>query len=283
MSDQVRTTEPVTSPAGRRRDRRRRPAPRPGDRRRPRGCGRDRGAGRRLRRHPASATATRARPPRRPRPAPPAAAEPQPRAAAAEPLRRPAAPAQTQLDPALQTKPEVKAGTGDVTELKVTPLIKGTGPAVKAGQQLTVNYVGVTYTDGKEFDSSWKSGQPAQFPVGVGQLIKGWDQGLVGVPVGSRVQLDIPADTGLRREPDRRPPGRRPALRGRHPAGPVGRRPGQSSGTTRSSCRGRPAAAGRSSTVYFRSRSAVDQLVDRAGAPRPPRPARAPAGPWSPC
>jgi peptidylprolyl isomerase len=88
----------------------------------------------------------------------------------------------------------VAAGKGDVTALKVTPVIKGTGPVVKAGQQLAVNYVGVTYKDGKEFDSSWKSGQPAQFPVGVGQLIKGWDEGLVGVPVGSRVQLDIPAD-----------------------------------------------------------------------------------------
>lgn len=102
--------------------------------------------------------------------------------------------AQTQLDPALQAPPKVTAGKGKVTELKVTPIIKGTGPAVKAGQQLTVNYVGVFYKDAKEFDSSWTSGQPAQFPVGVGQLIKGWDEGLIGVPVGSRVQLDVPAD-----------------------------------------------------------------------------------------
>jgi peptidylprolyl isomerase len=122
----------------------------------------------------------------------PAAAEPQPEQPSAAPPADP--PAQTQLDPALQTKPKVSAGKGDVTELKVTPVIKGTGPEVKAGQQLAVNYVGVTYKDGKEFDSSWKTGQPAQFPVGVGQLIKGWDEGLVGVPVGSRVQLDIPAD-----------------------------------------------------------------------------------------
>ena len=121
--------------------------------------------------------------------------------AAADPQGQPSAPpagdqqqAQTQLDPALQTKPKVAAGKGDVTALKVTPVIKGTGPAVKAGQQLAVNYVGVTYSDGKEFDSSWTTGQPAQFPVGVGQLIKGWDEGLIGVPVGSRVQLDIPAD-----------------------------------------------------------------------------------------
>jgi peptidylprolyl isomerase len=122
----------------------------------------------------------------------PAAAEPQPEQPSAAPPAEPQA--QTQLDPALQTKPKVTAGKGDVRELKVTPVIKGKGPVVKAGQQLAVNYVGVTYKDGKEFDSSWKGGQPAQFPVGVGQLIKGWDEGLVGVPVGSRVQLDIPAD-----------------------------------------------------------------------------------------
>jgi peptidylprolyl isomerase len=121
----------------------------------------------------------------------PAAAEPQPEQPSAPPAGQQA---QAQLDPALQTKPKVTAGKGDVTELKVTPVIKGTGPEVKAGQQLAVNYVGVTYSDGKEVDSSWKTGQPAEFPVGVGRLIKGWDEGLVGVPVGSRVQLDIPAD-----------------------------------------------------------------------------------------
>jgi peptidylprolyl isomerase len=54
--------------------------------------------------------------------------------------------------------------------------------------------VGVFYADGKEFDSSWSRGEPASFPIGVGQVIPGWDQGLVGVNVGSRVQLDIPAE-----------------------------------------------------------------------------------------
>jgi peptidylprolyl isomerase len=126
-------------------------------------------------------------------PAPSAAAPADPAAPPAQPSAGPAQP-QTQLDPALQSPPKVTAGKGDVKELKVTPIIKGTGPEVIAGQTLTVNYTGVTYKDGKEFDSSWKSGQPAQFPVGVGNLIKGWDEGLVGVPVGSRVQLDIPAD-----------------------------------------------------------------------------------------
>ncbi|MFJ8579212.1 FKBP-type peptidyl-prolyl cis-trans isomerase [Micromonospora sp. NPDC093277] len=97
-------------------------------------------------------------------------------------------------DPALKTKPQVAAGTGELKKLNVTTLIKGSGPEVKAGQQITTNYVGVFYKDGKEFDSSWDRGQPATFGIGVGQVIQGWDQGLVGVPVGSRVQLDIPGE-----------------------------------------------------------------------------------------
>ncbi|MFI5926393.1 FKBP-type peptidyl-prolyl cis-trans isomerase [Micromonospora sp. NPDC051543] len=113
------------------------------------------------------------------------------------PTAPPAAPA-PQLpagaDPALGSKPTVKAGTGELKKLTVTPMIKGTGPAVKKGQNITTNYVGVFYKDGKEFDSSWNAGQPATFPIGVGQVIPGWDQGLVGVTVGSRVQLDIPGE-----------------------------------------------------------------------------------------
>ncbi|MEU5725115.1 FKBP-type peptidyl-prolyl cis-trans isomerase [Micromonospora sp. NPDC047738] len=97
-------------------------------------------------------------------------------------------------DPALKTKPTVGAGKGELKKLTVTTLIKGNGPAVKAGQQITTNYVGVFYKDGKEFDSSWGRGEPATFGIGVGQVIPGWDQGLVGVPVGSRVQLDIPGE-----------------------------------------------------------------------------------------
>jgi peptidylprolyl isomerase len=97
-------------------------------------------------------------------------------------------------DPALGTKPDAGKGTGELTSLVVTPLIKGTGPAVANGQQLTVNYVGVSFQTGAEFDSSWKRSQPFQFQLGAGRVIKGWDQGLVGVTVGSRVQLDIPSD-----------------------------------------------------------------------------------------
>ncbi|GAA1831917.1 hypothetical protein GCM10009682_58110 [Luedemannella flava] len=101
---------------------------------------------------------------------------------------------QVSLDPALSTKPVVTKGTGDLKELKVTTLVKGTGGAVNAGENITVNYVGVSYKTGEEFDSSWKRNEPATFPIGVGQVIQGWDQGLVGLTVGSRVQLDIPSN-----------------------------------------------------------------------------------------
>jgi FKBP-type peptidyl-prolyl cis-trans isomerase len=97
-------------------------------------------------------------------------------------------------DPALATKPTVTAGSGQLTKLAVTTLVEGTGPAARSGQSITVNYVGVSYATGAEFDASWRRSQPFSFQLGTGNVIKGWDQGLVGVKVGSRVQLDIPSD-----------------------------------------------------------------------------------------
>ena len=124
-------------------------------------------------------------------PAAPAVAGPQPSGAPAAGF--PQIPACA--SPALKTKPVVTKGTGAApTKLIVTTLIQGTGAAVKSGDTITVNYVGVTYADGKEFDSSWKNSQTFSTAIGQGGVIKGWDQGLVGVKVGSRVQLDIPTD-----------------------------------------------------------------------------------------
>ena len=96
-------------------------------------------------------------------------------------------------DPALATKPTATGGCTGITELTPTTLIKGTGPAAQAGQQITVNYVGVSCTSGQEFDASWNRQQPFDFQLGQGGVIEGWDKGLVGVTVGSRVQLDIPS------------------------------------------------------------------------------------------
>jgi peptidylprolyl isomerase len=95
-------------------------------------------------------------------------------------------------DPALATKPVVTAGS-PVTTLGVTKIITGTGAPTANGQTITVNYVGVTLATGAEFDSSWKRNDTFSFTLGQGGVIQGWDQGLVGIPVGSRVQLDVPA------------------------------------------------------------------------------------------
>ncbi len=80
-------------------------------------------------------------------------------------------------------------------KLIATTLVKGDGAKVKAGQTLTVNYLGQVYDADKPFDESY-SGEPAEFPIGVGQVIPGWDERLVGRTVGSRVILEIPPADG---------------------------------------------------------------------------------------
>ncbi len=82
------------------------------------------------------------------------------------------------------------------TKLVTQDLIAGTGAVVKAGQTVSVNYVGAIWPGGKVFDSSYARGTLSDTVIGVGQVIKGWDQGLVGQRVGSRVMLVIPPDLG---------------------------------------------------------------------------------------
>jgi peptidylprolyl isomerase len=93
----------------------------------------------------------------------------------------------------LARKPVVTAGAGKLTKLVVTPIIQGTGATVRKGQTVTVNYVLVNYADGTPIESSWDTGGPVPLVVGVGRLIKGWDIGLPGQRVGSRIRLDVPA------------------------------------------------------------------------------------------
>ncbi|WP_214410979.1 FKBP-type peptidyl-prolyl cis-trans isomerase [Sphaerisporangium fuscum] len=94
--------------------------------------------------------------------------------------------------------PKLTTKTGEAApkQLVAKTVIKGTGPVVKSGQTLLVHYTGKIWGSDLEFDSSWGRGEPVMFPIGVGKVIKGWDQGLVGVPVGSRVLLAIPPDLG---------------------------------------------------------------------------------------
>jgi FKBP-type peptidyl-prolyl cis-trans isomerase len=80
--------------------------------------------------------------------------------------------------------------------LQVKTLIKGTGPVVKKGQYLVVQYTGVNYRTKKVFDSSWSRSEPFATVIGEGQVIPGWDTGLVGQTVGSRVLLVIPPKEG---------------------------------------------------------------------------------------
>jgi peptidylprolyl isomerase len=72
--------------------------------------------------------------------------------------------------------------------------VKGTGETARAGQQVTVQYVGVSFLNGRQFDASWDRGEPFQFELGAGSVIPGWDQGVVGMKVGGRRQLVIPPD-----------------------------------------------------------------------------------------
>jgi peptidylprolyl isomerase len=81
-------------------------------------------------------------------------------------------------------------------ELVTQPLIKGTGAAVTSGQTVTVHYTGVLWDGGKQFDSSWDRGEPLDIEVGTGNVIAGWDSGLVGQTVGSQILLVVPPDQG---------------------------------------------------------------------------------------
>ena len=100
----------------------------------------------------------------------------------------------------LSKEPTVTPPSGPPpTKLETKELIVGTGAEAKAGDSVTVNYVGVLYKNGKKFNASWETQQPFTFTLGKGQVIKGWDQGIPGMKVGGRRELIIPAAARLRR------------------------------------------------------------------------------------
>ncbi|MFE5710393.1 FKBP-type peptidyl-prolyl cis-trans isomerase [Streptomyces sp. NPDC056501] len=91
-------------------------------------------------------------------------------------------------------KPEVDFPGGEPpTDLKIRDIWEGDGAEAKAGATVSVHYVGVAFSTGEEFDSSWNRGTPLQFKLGIGQVIAGWDQGVQGMKVGGRRELIIPA------------------------------------------------------------------------------------------
>ena len=102
--------------------------------------------------------------------------------------------AKTPTSGPLSKEPKVTPPSGSApTKLEIKDLIVGTGPEAKAGQTVTVNYVGVLFKGGKEFDASWKRSEPFSFALGKGAVIAGWDQGVAGMKVGGRRELIIPA------------------------------------------------------------------------------------------
>ena len=101
------------------------------------------------------------------------------------------------------TEPVVAITPGDpVAELEVTDVIVGTGDEVPAGATVTADYVGYGGATGVMFDASWLRGEPATFPLA--NVILGWQEGLVGMQVGGRRLLVIPAELGYGNNP---PPG----------------------------------------------------------------------------
>lgn len=87
-----------------------------------------------------------------------------------------------------QTEPPLDLGIED--------LVFGEGDEATEGMQVHVDYVGVSWSTGSEFDASWNRGEPLSFTLGAGQVIKGWDQGVAGMRIGGRRRITIPPHLG---------------------------------------------------------------------------------------
>ena len=176
----------------------------------------------------------------------------------------------------MASKPSVTIPDGPApTDLLIEDLEVGTGDEAVDGKTCTMQYVGHSWSTGKQFDASWDRGQPFSFQLGAGMVIQGWDLGVKGMRVGGRRRLTIPAGPGLR--PARRRVGHQAGRDAR-----VRRRP-----------RGRPLAApptapsrsgtGLSAVHSLRGASAgaVHTLPHTActGARRAAHPGRAPPSP----
>lgn len=130
-------------------------------------------------------------------PAQPATPATPPATPTTPPATTPPAPAPA-TPPAAPAPPQKPEGTKTVTTesgLQYEDLTVGDGPSPTKGQAVVVHYTG-TLTDGTKFDSSRDRNQPFTFTIGVGQVIKGWDEGVLSMKVGGRRKLTIPADLG---------------------------------------------------------------------------------------
>lgn len=92
-----------------------------------------------------------------------------------------------------RSRPEIDFPNEEApSDLVIIDEIIGEGAAAAAGDNISAHYVGVAYSTGEEFDASWNRGKPLDFTVGVGQVISGWDKGILGMQVGGRRKLIIP-------------------------------------------------------------------------------------------
>lgn len=130
---------------------------------------------------------------------------------APEPAPAPTAEAPESQDTGLQVsedtaeKPEIPTPEGDPpAELVVEDVVEGEGPAAQPGDQLTMQYVGISHSSGEQFDASWDRGESFPFQLGAQMVIAGWDQGMVGMKAGGRRILVIPPDLAYADQP---PPG----------------------------------------------------------------------------
>ncbi|GAA2100655.1 FKBP-type peptidyl-prolyl cis-trans isomerase [Actinomadura alba] len=94
-------------------------------------------------------------------------------------------------------RPEIDFPEGSPpANLDITDIVVGDGAEATHGSNVTVHYVGVSFSTGEEFDASWNRGQPFQFPLGGKRVIAGWDLGVKGMKVGGRRKLVIPPHLG---------------------------------------------------------------------------------------
>jgi peptidylprolyl isomerase len=97
----------------------------------------------------------------------------------------------------MSEKPFVEPHLGPAPDgLIIEEITEGTGEEARSGQTAVVHYVGVAASSGAEFDASWNRDDTFSFPLGAGHVIAGWDQGVVGMKVGGRRRLVIPAHLG---------------------------------------------------------------------------------------
>jgi peptidylprolyl isomerase len=102
-------------------------------------------------------------------------------------------------------KPVIDKPTGvPPRRLVKEDIVKGKGPGAKPGDTVIVDYVGVSFSTGEEFDASWDTGQPFPVQLGAGNVIEGWEKGLVGIKKGGRRELTIPPEQAY--GPDGAPP-----------------------------------------------------------------------------